>query len=90
MQQRALVRLVNARGLHARPCHAIASAALRFKSSLHITHGGQKVDAKSILDLLTLCAAPGAELELIAEGEDADEMLRCVVELVGQRFGESD
>jgi len=90
MQKRALVRLVNARGLHARPCHAIASTALRFASSLRIAHQGQSVDAKSILDLLTLCAAPGAELELIAEGDDADEMLRSVVELVAQRFGESD
>lgn len=90
MQRRALVRLVNPRGLHARPCHAIASTALRFQSSLRISHGGTSVDAKSILDLLTLCAAPGAELELIAEGEDADELLRSVVELVGARFGETD
>lgn len=90
MQKRVRVRLINARGLHARPCHSIVSTALRFKSSLHIAHEGQEVDAKSILELLTLCVAPGAEVELIADGEDAAELLAGVLEVIAARFGETD
>ena len=90
MQQRAVVRLTNARGLHARPCHAIASAALRFQGSLRVVHDGREADAKSILELMMLGVPPGAELELIADGDDAAELLGSVVGVVAARFGETD
>ena len=90
MEVRSKVKLVNSRGLHARPCHAIVTAASSFKSSLRVAYDGQEVDAKSILELLTLSAAQGAELELIAAGDDAQELVHGVSAVIAAGFGETD
>ena len=83
-----IVRVVNAQGLHARPCHAIVSRALSFQSELSIQSGTRRVNGKSILELMTLSAGPGAELVLMARGVDAEELLAALEELFGHAFGE--
>ncbi|TAJ18198.1 MAG: HPr family phosphocarrier protein [Planctomycetota bacterium] len=83
------VRIVNPRGLHARPCHAIASTALAFQSECSVASEGQEVNAKSILELMTLGAAQGAELCFRASGKDAAELLQALEKLVAGGFGES-
>jgi phosphotransferase system HPr (HPr) family protein len=86
----ATARLVNARGLHARPCHSLVSAALAHRALLKVRCGGHEVDGRSILSLMTLGAAHGAELEFEAEGEDADVLVRKLVEIVAGGFAEVD
>lgn len=83
-------RVVNRAGLHARPCHAIVSTALRFGASLRVRVGasGSTVDGKSILDLMTLEASEGLELEFLASGADAEEMVAALVALVSAGFHE--
>jgi len=83
-----IVRVVNAQGLHARPCHAIVSRALSFQSELSIQSGTRRVNGKSILELMTLSAGPGTELELCARGADAEPLLAAVEVLFAQGFGE--
>ena len=85
---RAKIRLVNTQGLHARPCHAIVSAALEFTSDLRVGCHGQTVNGKSILELMTLCAAFGDELEFEATGEDAQGLVDGLSEIVLSGFGE--
>ena len=82
------VSIVNDQGMHARPCHAFVSTALKFRSSLQVILRGQKVNGKSILELMTLNAALGAELELRARGEDAEELLEALETLITKGFGE--
>jgi phosphotransferase system HPr (HPr) family protein len=84
------VRLTNAAGLHARPCHAIASAAAAFESELTVSSGGSQVNGKSILALMTLCAPCQAELHLRARGRDAEELIARVAQLFEGGFGETD
>lgn len=86
----ARVRLSNERGMHARPCHAIASAALASASTLRVRCREREVDGKSILGLMTLGAACGDELEFRAEGPDAPELLATLRELVERTFCEFD
>lgn len=86
----ASARLTNERGLHARPCHAIASIALEHHSSLQVRCGGRDADGRSILSLMTLAAPYGSLLEFRAEGDDAEELLRRLVALVGSGFSELD
>jgi phosphocarrier protein len=88
MEVRSSSRVVNARGLHARPCHALVSAALAFESSLRVACDGREVDGKSMLELMTLSAGQGALLEFTAEGADANELVSRLVQLVGTGFGE--
>jgi len=82
-------KIVNSQGLHARPCHAIVSAALAFQSDLRIRHGDHEVNGKSILELMTLQAACGAELEISARGQDAPDLVDRLVKLIESGFGES-
>ncbi|MEM7307720.1 MAG: HPr family phosphocarrier protein [Planctomycetota bacterium] len=83
------MRIVNREGLHARPCHAFVSTALGFRSALEVEHRGRRVNGKSILELMTLSAGKGEELELTARGEDAQGLVDALVALVGRGFGES-
>ena len=82
-------RLQNADGLHARPIARVVELAGRFRSRLILRHAGREAEASSILELMTLGAGPGAELEAEAQGEDAEALLDAFAELLAQGFGES-
>lgn len=88
MEKQCTVRLVNVKGLHARPCHAIVSATLEFKSDFRISSGDNKVNGRSILELMTLSAPCDAELTLHATGDDADALLECIADLIRNGFDE--
>ena len=88
VELRRTVRVVNAQGLHARPCHAIVSRALSFQSDLRIRARNREVNGKSILELMTLSAGPGTELELVARGQDAERLLSELAQLFEGCFGE--
>lgn len=83
-------RITNSAGLHARPCHALVSAALEFESRLTVRHGDRSVNGKSILELMTLGATNGTLLEIHAEGEDAQALVSRIVDLIQSGFGEGD
>jgi phosphocarrier protein HPr len=87
-ESRRTVQVANAQGLHARPCHAIVSTALGFRAELRIHGRGREVNGKSILELMTLSAGPGTELELVARGPDAETLLAALEVLFQDCFGE--
>ncbi|BCS88530.1 HPr family phosphocarrier protein [Pseudodesulfovibrio sediminis] len=76
-------------GLHARPAGRLAQEAQSFEASISIVSDEQVVDAKSILDVLTLAAGPGHILELRATGTDAEEALNRLSELFKNKFEEA-
>lgn len=80
--------LMNKVGLHARPASMFVQTAMRFRSTIDLTCNGRQVDAKRILQVLQLGAGHGAELQVRATGEDANEALAALDELVRTRFGE--
>ncbi|WP_432738419.1 HPr family phosphocarrier protein [Maridesulfovibrio sp. FT414] len=82
------VVVANQLGLHARPAARLAQEAQNFGSEIAIVCDDQEIDAKSILDILTLAAAQGSTLELRADGDDAQAALDCLEELFKTRFGE--
>ena len=83
-------RLRNPAGLHARPCHSIVSLARTFESDLRVASGGQEVNGKSILELMTLCAPFDATLSFIARGRDAHALVDSLAALVEAGFDELD
>jgi len=78
----------NELGLHARPAARLAREAQRFACDIALVAGGQEVDAKSILDILTLAAAPGCGMTIRATGSDASLAVQSILELFNNRFGE--
>ena len=80
-------------GLHARPAAEFVKLTSRFSSNVCIrnrTRDSTWVDAKSILSVLTLGVESGHEIELRAEGEDEEEAVRALRELIKSNFGEKD
>lgn len=63
--------VTNEQGLHARPAALFVQTANKFNSSVNVQKGKQVVDGKSIMGILMLAAECGAEILIIAEGEDA-------------------
>lgn len=82
------VVVANEHGLHARPAGKLAQQAQSFVASITLVHEDQEVDAKSILDVLTLAAGPGNVLEVRAEGEDAEAALDSLEALFASKFDE--
>ena len=76
-------------GLHARPASLFVQTAGKFSSDIEVTHGETTANAKSILAVLTLGAHQGAEILIKADGDDADEALKALEDLVLNNFGES-
>lgn len=80
------VTISNPQGLHARPAELFARLAIQFDSTIEVIRDDQRVDAKSILHVLTLGAAQGTELTLQAQGNDAEAALEALVQLVESDF----
>lgn len=84
----ARVTVVNRLGLHARPATAVADLAQQFTSAIVLRRDGQEIDGKSIMQIMLLAATQGAELELIAKGDDADQACQAIRELFARGFDE--
>jgi phosphocarrier protein len=82
------VLVSNALGLHARAAARFVHAANGFRSRILVARNDSRVDGKSILGLLTLAAASGTRLRLSAEGEDEEQAIETLADLVRDRFGE--
>ncbi|MCH2113533.1 MAG: HPr family phosphocarrier protein [Pirellulales bacterium] len=80
------VVISNPQGLHARPAEMFARLALRFDSEIEVIRESLRVDAKSILHVLTLGAGQGTKLVLHARGADANEALEALARLVDSDF----
>ena len=86
--ERIKVTITNKLGLHARPAMAFADTASQFASDIMVVKGGAKFDGKSIMNLMMLAATQGTELEIQANGSDADDALAALQKLVESNFDE--
>ncbi len=87
---RRQVEIINALGLHLRPASKFARMASGFASSVKVHYNGGEFNGKSILDLASLAAECGTQLEIEARGPDAESAVRALSELVMARFYEDD
>ena len=84
------VIISNPQGLHARPADLFVKLANKFEAKIEVIKGGERVDGKSILGILTLVAERGTQLSIEATGRDASDALRALVELVRNGFDENE
>ena len=80
--------IVNELGLHARSAAKIAEAAQNAKHKVWVQYDGERVDAASIIDLLTLGAACGSRIEIEIEDAEDTSILNAIANLVQTGFGE--
>ena len=83
------IKITNPNGLHARPATSFVKMAIKFSSEIFVsTENKEKVNGKSVIDLLTLGAKNGTEILITAKGEDKEEALGVLEGLVRNNFNE--
>ncbi len=80
--------ITNSIGLHARPATFFIQKANTFKSSIWIEKDDRKVNAKSLLGVLSLGIAKGMVVTLIADGQDENAAVDSLIELVQTSLAE--
>jgi len=75
-------------GLHARPATFLIQKANEFKSSIWVEKDERRVNAKSLLGVLSLGVAQGATISIIADGTDEVEAVNTLCELIVSDFAE--
>lgn len=82
------VKVQNSVGLHARPATFFIQKANEFKSSIWVEKDDRRVNAKSLLGVLSLGIVKGAEISIIVDGSDEEEAVKALVELIESNFSE--
>ena len=82
------ITISNSVGLHARPATFFVQKANSFKSSIWVEKEDCRVNAKSLLGVLSLGISKGTEIKLIADGVDENNAIDGLAELIDGGFGE--
>lgn len=80
--------IINRLGLHARAAAQLVQLANQFLSDVIVEKEGVEVNAKSIMGLLMLAAPKGSSLKVTVDGEDAEQAITQIGELINDGFGE--
>lgn len=82
------VMVNNAVGLHARPATFFIQRANSFKSSIWVEKDDRRVNAKSLLGVLSLGIVKGTTITIVANGTDEEEAVKTLVEIIESNFSE--
>lgn len=86
--QKLTLTISNRLGLHARASAKLTKLAGGYRSDIHLSRNGRRVNAKSIMGVMMLAAGLGSEVELEADGPDEAEAVQAIATLVNDKFGE--
>ena len=76
-------------GIHARSAAMIVRAVEHCRSNVFLERDGTRVDAKSLLDILTLACPKDSQVVVSADGDDARDVVEKIAKLVDDKFGEA-
>ena len=80
--------ILNRLGLHARAAAQLVRLANKFASEIRVAKDGVEVNGKSIMGVLMLAAPKDAKIQVCAIGQDAEEAVAAIGELIARKFGE--
>ncbi len=92
MKSKLKILVTHPAGLHARPASLFVQTANKFASEItvqNLTDKSEVVNAKSILNVLTLGVMQNHEIEIKADGEDAEQATQALKALIEDNFGEA-
>jgi len=84
------LEITNKKGLHARAAAKLINLTNSFESDIYLVRGENEVNGKSPLGLLMLAAKQGSWLTVRVEGNDEDDAIRSISQLIESKFEESD
>lgn len=82
--------IVNKLGLHARAAAKLTHLAGNYHSDIWISRSGRRVNAKSIMGVMMLAAGLGSTVELETNGQQEEEAMDAIVQLMNDKFGEGE
>lgn len=89
MQRKKLV-IANKLGLHARAAAKLVTLTSKYSATVNFTYGEKTVNGKSIMGIMMLAAAEGSEVEILVDGDDEQELLTEIEELITNKFYEHE
>jgi phosphocarrier protein len=83
-----IITVSNRAGVHARPAALLVQTTKNFSCNILFEKGKDQINAKSIMGVITLGAAFGTEIKIVAEGEDEEAAVNAIVRLFESKFEE--
>jgi len=83
-----IVTIANRAGIHARPAALLVQTTKNFNCNIYFEKGRDRINAKSIMGVITLGAAFGTEIKIIADGEDEQAAANALARLFESKFEE--
>ncbi|WP_249871166.1 phosphocarrier protein HPr [Oceanobacillus saliphilus] len=75
-------------GVHARPATLLVNKAGQYNSEVEVSYKGKKVNLKSIMGVMSLGIPKGAEIEVTTDGNDEEDALNGIAEVIKEHLGE--
>jgi len=82
------VTVTNETGIHARPASLFVQEFNKYEAEIKLDKDGSEVNAKSIMGIMSLGVGQGSEITIKADGDDAQDAIDALVELIKNDFGE--
>ena len=86
----AQLTIVNKLGLHARAATKLAQLSLKFNAKVTLNLGDKEADASSIMAIMLLAGGQGKTVKITAEGDDAEQALQSISQLITDKFDEGE
>lgn len=83
-----LVTIKNRAGIHARPAAMVVQLTKDFECNIYLEKDKDRINAKSIMGIITLGASYGTELKIVAEGDDEEAAAAALARLFEAKFEE--
>ncbi len=87
---KSTITISNRLGLHARASAKLTKLAGSFKSEVHLSRNGRRVNAKSIMGVMMLAAGLGTEIEIETDGPDEQTAMDGIRNMITDKFGEGE
>jgi phosphocarrier protein HPr len=84
------ITIINKLGLHARASAKLTKLAGSFPCQVWLSKGERRVNAKSIMGVMMLAAGLGSEVVIETDGEQEEQAMQALVELINDRFAEGE
>ena len=81
-------KIINRLGLHARAAAQLVQTANKFSSEVNLIKDDVEVNGKSIMGILLLAAPQGTDIAVVVEGDDEQQAMDVIAELIEAGFGE--
>ncbi len=82
------ITVKNKMGFHMRPANVFVTAMSKYSSNVNILFNGNKINGKSVMNIMAACIKTGCEITVECDGADETEMLNEAIEIIDSGFGE--